>query len=69
MRDRADGPASSIDTLDDEVRRAQTGDVGAFEALYRAHAASVHTLVRRMVTDEQDARELTQDTFVRAWPW
>ena len=67
MRDRASGPASPIDLLDDEVRRAQQGDVGAFEALYRAHAASVHTLVHRMVADERDARELTQDTFVRAW--
>jgi RNA polymerase sigma-70 factor, ECF subfamily len=67
MRDRANGPASPIDPLDDEVRRAQTGDVGVFEAIYRAHAAAIHTLVHRMVSDEADARELTQDTFVRAW--
>jgi len=67
MRDRATGPASPIDPLDGEVRRAQTGDVAAFEAIYRAHAAAVHALVQRMVADEQVARELTQDTFVRAW--
>jgi RNA polymerase sigma-70 factor, ECF subfamily len=67
MRDRANGPASPIDSFDGEVRRAQTGDVGAFEAIYRAHAPSVHALVHRMVGDEQNARELTQDAFVRAW--
>ena len=67
MRDRASGPASPIEPLDGEVRRARTGDVAAFEAIYRAHAPSVHKLVQRMVADEQNARELTQDTFVRAW--
>jgi RNA polymerase sigma-70 factor (ECF subfamily) len=64
VRDRASAPAL---TIDDEVRRAQRGDLGAFEAIYRSHAASVHTLVRRMVADEREARELTQDAFFRAW--
>ena len=67
MRDHAGRPAAAIDSLDDVVLRAQKGDVGAFEEIYRSHAPSVHTLVHRMVGDEQDARELTQDTFVRAW--
>ena len=67
MRDRANEPASPIDPLDDEVRQAQKGDVGAFATIYDAHAAAVHSLVRRMVADEREARELTQDTFVRAW--
>lgn len=48
------------------VQRALRGDVTAFEALYRAHVAMVHTLARRMLGDSQ-ADDLTQDTFVRAW--
>lgn len=49
------------------VRRAQQGDVGAFEALYRIHAPAVHAICRRMLGDDGDSRELLQDVFVRAW--
>ena len=49
-----------------EVTLAQSGDGRAFERLYRRHVTRVHTLVRRMVPDD-DAEELTQDVFVRAW--
>lgn len=59
--------ANEEDTIDDLVRRAQGGDVGAFEGLYRAHAAAIFALCRRMVRDETEARELVQDVFVRAW--
>src|SRR3954466_6411745 len=52
---------------DDVVRRAQQGDVPAFEILYKFHAASVFALCRRMTGDEREARELVQDVFVRAW--
>ena len=52
---------------DDVVRRAQQGDVRAFESLYHAHAAGVHRLCRSMVGDDGQARELLQDIFVRAW--
>ena len=49
-----------------DVARAASGDVRAFEALYRAHLPRVHSLVRRM-TAGRDADELTQDVFVRLW--
>ena len=52
---------------DDVVRRAQQGDVDAFERLYRVHAPAVHALARRMLGDEGAAREMVQDVFVRAW--
>ena len=58
---------SNAGVLDDVVHRAQRGDVGAFETLYHAHAASVYTLCRRMTGDDRDARDLVQDVFVRAW--
>ncbi len=53
--------------VDDVVRRAQAGDVAAFESLYRAHSPAIHLLSRRMTRDEGEARELVQDAFVRAW--
>ncbi len=53
--------------FDDVVRRAQSGDVAAFESLYRAHAPAIYLLCHRMTRDEREARELTQDAFVRAW--
>ncbi len=49
-----------------DVSRAQEGDTRAFERLYRAHAARVLGLARRMIGPEL-AGELTQDVFVRAW--
>jgi RNA polymerase sigma-70 factor, ECF subfamily len=53
--------------IDDVIRRAQGGDVEAFEVLYRAHSPAIYALCRRMVGDEQQSRELVQDAFVRAW--
>jgi RNA polymerase sigma-70 factor, ECF subfamily len=62
-------PATSapLATIDDVVRRAQNGDVGAFETIYRTHNSAVSALCRRMVGDESEARDLVQDVFVRAW--
>lgn len=64
------GAVSGLDDvgpIDDVVRRAQQGDVQAFESLYHTHAPAVYALCRRMIGDEQQARDLMQDAFVRAW--
>ena len=45
---------------------AAAGDARAFERLYRLHVARIHSLSRRMAGAE-DANELTQEIFVRAW--
>lgn len=45
---------------------AAAGDAHAFERLYRAHVARIHSLARRMMGREH-AADLTQDVFVRAW--
>lgn len=51
-----------------DVRAALSGDVRAFEALYRRHAARIHGVIWRLVGGLQArAEELVQDTFVRAW--
>ncbi len=45
---------------------AAAGDASAFERLYRAHAERVHGLARRLISPDE-AAEITQDVFVRAW--
>ena len=53
--------------IPDLVRRAQSGDVEAFQQVYREHVGRVFAVCVRMVGNSQRAEELTQDTFVRAW--
>jgi RNA polymerase sigma-70 factor, ECF subfamily len=45
---------------------AASGDAHAFERLYQGHIGRVHSLARRMLSDD-DADEAAQDVFVRAW--
>ncbi|QDH70832.1 RNA polymerase sigma factor [Marilutibacter alkalisoli] len=50
------------------VRAACEGNVQAFEALYRRHAARVHGVIGRLVGHYGTrAEDLTQEAFVRAW--
>ncbi|MFL5615290.1 MAG: RNA polymerase sigma factor [Gemmatimonadaceae bacterium] len=54
--------------LGDAVRRAQQGDVDAFEVIYRAEMPAIIALARRMLGgDDSAVREAVQDVFVRAW--
>jgi RNA polymerase sigma-70 factor (ECF subfamily) len=68
---KEDAVASNAPVVDAGERRlvgqAREGNVGAFEALYRAHVGRVHAVCRRLVGDPIRAEELTQDVFVRAW--
>jgi RNA polymerase sigma-70 factor (ECF subfamily) len=50
------------------IRRAQSGDVDAFEQLYRELSPRIYALcLRLMAGDKPDATELLQDVFVKAW--
>ena len=49
------------------VRRAQGGDLVAFEQLYRDNAGRVFAVCLRVCADRALAEELVQDVFVRAW--
>jgi RNA polymerase sigma-70 factor (ECF subfamily) len=49
------------------VERARSGDVRAFEELYRRHGARVYSLARRLTGSQDDAADVTQHTFVKAW--
>ena len=52
----------------ESIQRARTGDVDAFEILYRENAGRVYALCLRLrAGDSTEATELMQDVFVRAW--
>jgi RNA polymerase sigma-70 factor (ECF subfamily) len=59
--------APSSDDTAALVALAARGDVGAFEQLYQRTAGRVYAVCIRMTGDPQRARELTHDSFVRAW--
>ena len=49
------------------IRRAQRGDADAFEQLLLEHQKNVYNLCYRMANDPDDAMDLSQETFLRAW--
>jgi RNA polymerase sigma-70 factor, ECF subfamily len=48
------------------IRRAKAGDLEAFEALTTQHERQVFSLALRMLRHEQDAEDVTQQTFLSA---
>lgn len=49
------------------IARARAGDRLAFEDLVRTHAGRLYTVVLRLCDGPQEAEEVTQDAFLRAW--
>lgn len=49
------------------IAAAQGGDVAAFEKLVRATHADIYTLAYRLTGDEEDARDVVQDAYLRAF--
>ncbi len=66
IRGRVPQPERTV-FISDTVRRAQGGDRGAFEQLYRENVAHIYAVCLRITADAVRAREMTQDSFVRAW--
>lgn len=55
---------------DDErelVERARAGDLGAFDQIVTRHRLSAFTMVHAILRNEQDAWDVSQEGFVRAW--
>jgi RNA polymerase sigma-70 factor (ECF subfamily) len=48
------------------AKRCRNGDAGAFEELYRTHAARLYGLAFRLVGSAQEAEDLLQEMFLHA---
>lgn len=51
----------------DWVRRSQSGDPEAFEALVQRYQRMIHALAFRMTGSSADAEDLAQEVFIRAY--
>lgn len=60
------GVRSRVDSIDTAlVERARTGDRYALDQLVRQATPGVYRFVRRLVQQEEDARDITQEVFLR----
>ena len=62
----APDPISGPDDLD-LVARSQSGDTSAFNELVTRYRTRAFTMIYNMVRNEQDAWDLAQDGFLKAW--
>jgi RNA polymerase sigma-70 factor (ECF subfamily) len=58
------GPVLDEATL---LARMQAGDAGAFEACVRAHIGRLLAVARRILNNDEDARDAVQDAFLSAF--
>jgi RNA polymerase sigma-70 factor (ECF subfamily) len=49
------------------IRRAQRGDVPAYETLYQRHRSRVYLRCLQMIGNTSDAEDLTQEVFLRLY--
>jgi RNA polymerase sigma-70 factor (ECF subfamily) len=49
------------------VDQAQQGDMGAYSELVRRHQRKIYALVYHMTSNKEDAEDITQDVFVKAY--
>lgn len=49
------------------IKKAQKGDIAAFEALVRTHEGFVYNLALRTLGSEADAQDASQDVFIKVW--
>ena len=49
------------------IRRVQNGDVNAFETLVSAYEKNVYNLALRMMGNAQDAEDMAQEAFLKAY--
>ena len=53
--------------LEPLVAAARDGDRGAFDELVRRTFVETYTLALRLTANEEDARDVVQETYLRAW--
>jgi RNA polymerase sigma-70 factor (ECF subfamily) len=69
MTDTAPGSVRADAAMTDEalVQAALAGTADAFDLLVTRHRRAVYQVCYRFVNNHEDAADLAQDTFVRAW--
>jgi RNA polymerase sigma-70 factor (ECF subfamily) len=60
-------PGASNPDDADAVRRARAGDREAFRVLVERHQGRAYRLALRVLRDEEGARDVVQDAFLKAW--
>jgi len=62
------GGSWGVQDSDEElIGRLARGDLDALEALYSRYSRPIYSLALRILGDEGEAEEVTQDVFERAW--
>ena len=59
--------ATAMVDIDETVHAAKSGDPKAFEAIVRATYNDTYALALRLVGNAEDARDVVQDTYLRAF--
>ena len=68
LKDDAEVTAAEADVPElDLVKKAQAGDTAAFDELVSRFRNRVYGMIYNMVHNEQDAWDLAQDSFLKAW--
>jgi len=49
------------------VRDAQAGNISAFNTLFQYYNARICTYLARMVGNDEEGRDLAQETFIKVW--
>lgn len=63
--DKIDNPPAS--ELEQVIARSKQGDVRAFRQLVESHQRYAFSLAFRLVCNEDDARDIVQEAFIRVW--
>ncbi len=63
------GGSAGVDSMTDAalVRRCLRGDLNCYDVLVRRYQRQVYSLLYRMLGSVDDAEDLVQDTFIRAY--
>src|SRR5436309_13762891 len=62
-------PPTASDSQEEQqwVRRARTGDMAAYDELIRRHQERIYATVYHMTSNHEDANDLAQETFIKAY--
>lgn len=66
-QDTTDRDTDSVYMDNELARRSQQGDLAAFEELFNRHHKRVYNIAMRMLQDDTDAADATQEVFIRAY--